>query len=466
MADADAYGLDRELKAKQAAKYDVGLERQVAEWITAISGDQAEEDQSFAGWLRDGQVLCRLVNAISPGMIKKVNTSSMAFKQMENISFFTEAARKLGVPESAVFSTPDLYEEKNIGSVVNCVYTLGGAVQVSCPGFQGPHLGVPITVESRDKRRSTGRITDQSQGFSATLDVQRPTERILGVVRPNAMSGNPSAPQVPCPPPKASSWIPAPREPAAVDCAASPGVGKDLTQIAQSPAYAPSPASPPPSGSGAEPSAGDADAAAPLAAPPAPAERCSASSLQPAQAAAPEDESLYGMDRELRAKQEAKYDVFLEAQVVEWIEFLIGETKGDQSVGEWLKSGVLLCRLVNAVKPGTIKKCNTSSLAFKQMENITFFTNAIREIGVPESAMFATPDLFEEKNIGSVVNCIYTFGCVVQVNVPEYDGPPLGVAMNVESKSKKRSGGICTDQSSGLSATLETKGHTHAYANK
>ncbi|CAK0902338.1 unnamed protein product [Prorocentrum cordatum] len=178
------------------------------------------------------------------------------------------------------------------------------------------------------------------------------------------------------------------------------------------------------------------------------------------------EESLYGMDRELRAKQEAKYDVALEAQVVEWIEFLTGEKKGDRGFGEWLKSGVLLCRLVNAVKPGTIKKCNTSSLAFKQMENITFFTNAVREIGVPESAMFATPDLFEEKNVGSVVNCLYTFGCVVQVNVPEYDGPPLGVAMHVESKDKKRSSGICTDQSSGFSATMETAGHSHAYANK
>ncbi|CAK0902335.1 unnamed protein product [Prorocentrum cordatum] len=178
MADEVAYGLDRELKAKQAAKYDVGLERQVADWITAVSGQQAEEGQTFAGWLRDGRVLCGLVNAISPGAIKKVNTSSMAFKQMENISFFTDAARKLGVPESAVFSTPDtdLYEEKNVGSVVNCVYTLGGAVQVSCPGFQGPHLGVPITVESKDRRRSFGRITDQSQGFSATLDIQRPSE--------------------------------------------------------------------------------------------------------------------------------------------------------------------------------------------------------------------------------------------------------------------------------------------------
>lgn len=37
---------------------------------------------------------------------------------------------------------------------------------------------------------------------------------------------------------------------------------------------------------------------------------------------------------------------------------------------ETLKDGVLLCKLVNTLKPGTVKKINESKMAFKCMENI------------------------------------------------------------------------------------------------
>lgn len=163
-----------------------------------------------------------------------------------------------------------------------------------------------------------------------------------------------------------------------------------------------------------------------------------------------EEESLYGMDRELRGKQEARYDITLERQVVEWIELLTGLEKRDIPLGEWLRNGQVLCRMVNAVKPGTVKKVNVSNLAFKQMENITFFTNAARELGVPDSAMFATVDLFEEKNLGSVVNCVYTFGGVVQVTCPDYVGPPLGPPIHAENKDTRRTTSRCTDQMAGL----------------
>ena len=48
---------------------------------------------------------------------------------------------------------------------------------------------------------------------------------------------------------------------------------------------------------------------------------------------------------------------------------------------------------MNVIKPGAVKKINTSKLAFKQMENVTFFLKACREIGVPQSSLFETPDL-------------------------------------------------------------------------
>ena len=38
-----------------------------------------------------------------------VSASAMPFKQMENINSYTDACRRLGVPESDLFDTVDLY---------------------------------------------------------------------------------------------------------------------------------------------------------------------------------------------------------------------------------------------------------------------------------------------------------------------------------------------------------------------
>lgn len=53
----------------------------------------------------------------------------------------------------------------------------------------------------------------------------------------------------------------------------------------------------------------------------------------------------YGLDAELKAKQDAKYDPNLEREVLDWIKALTGVsiTPGDD-VHEQLKSGVVLCK--------------------------------------------------------------------------------------------------------------------------
>jgi hypothetical protein len=170
------YGMDKDLKDKADAKYDPELERQVTGWIETCIGE-AKGDASFAEWLKDGKILCKLINSIKPGSVKKVNESTLAFKQMENIKFFTDAARTVGVRESSMFGTPDLYEAKNLGAVVSTLYTLGGAVQVTCPEFTGPKLGVVLTGASvTNPKRLVGLVTDQSGGYRSSLDVHRPKD--------------------------------------------------------------------------------------------------------------------------------------------------------------------------------------------------------------------------------------------------------------------------------------------------
>eukprot|EP01094_Clydonella_sp_ATCC50884_P029017 TRINITY_DN891_c0_g6_i1.p1 TRINITY_DN891_c0_g6~~TRINITY_DN891_c0_g6_i1.p1 ORF type:complete len:243 (-),score=88.62 TRINITY_DN891_c0_g6_i1:190-918(-) len=91
----------------------------------------------------------------------------------------------------------------------------------------------------------------------------------------------------------------------------------------------------------------------------------------------------------------------------EWMESVLGSPfPGD--FHESLKSGVLLCELLNKLKPGTIPKINKNKMAFMQMENISAYIECSREMGVPDHYNFVTVDLFEAKDLNAVALNILT----------------------------------------------------------
>ena len=69
-------------------------------------------------------------------------------------------------------------------------------------------------------------------------------------------------------------------------------------------------------------------------------------------AAASGGEVLYGLDKELAEKAAAKYDTGLEGECRAWIENVTGDKLGECSLQEELKNGVVLCNLINTIKPG------------------------------------------------------------------------------------------------------------------
>lgn len=64
--------------------------------------------------LEDGVQLCRLAEKIKPGSIKKVNASKLRFKMMENVAYFVEACKTLGVPAQYIFDPTDLCDRKSV----------------------------------------------------------------------------------------------------------------------------------------------------------------------------------------------------------------------------------------------------------------------------------------------------------------------------------------------------------------
>jgi hypothetical protein len=73
---------------------------------------------------------------------------------------------------------------------------------------------------------------------------------------------------------------------------------------------------------------------------------------------------------------------------------------------------------------GTKIKTTTMKMAFKQMENISKFLEAIEKFGVSKTDLFQTVDLYEKQNMWQVVLCIHALGRKAQAN--GYDGPTLG----------------------------------------
>ncbi|NP_001040372.1 myophilin [Bombyx mandarina] len=121
-------GFAAEAQRKINSKYSEELAHESLEWIRMITGEPENTSgdmDNFYEVLKDGTLLCKLANNIHPNMIKKINTSSMAFKCMENINAFLEAARQLGVPAQETFQTVDLWERQNLNSVVICLQSLG-----------------------------------------------------------------------------------------------------------------------------------------------------------------------------------------------------------------------------------------------------------------------------------------------------------------------------------------------------
>merc|ERR550539_1124207 len=117
-----------------------------------------------------------------------------------------------------------------------------------------------------------------------------------------------------------------------------------------------------------------------------------------------------------------------EAEVLQWVAAVLGEPLPPAEFGEVLKDGVILCKLINKLQPGSVKKFKEKGPAFLLMENVQSFLAAARNYGVPDEEVFQTPDLFEARNIPQVVLCLYSLGRVTQKH-PEYTGPAIGPKM-------------------------------------
>jgi len=147
-------GFAAEAQRRIMSKYNEEHAHEVLEWIKQITNDNIETSgdmDNFYEVLKDGTLLCKLVNEFKEGSVKKINTSTMAFKCMENINNFLAAVTALGVPSQEQFQTVDLWERQNLNSVVICLQSLGR---------KGSNYGKP-GIGPKESQKNVRTFTDE-----------------------------------------------------------------------------------------------------------------------------------------------------------------------------------------------------------------------------------------------------------------------------------------------------------------
>jgi len=86
--DIPIYGLDKEVEEKKKAKMTPERLKGAQDWIEEVTGKSFAVDGDFQASLKDGIVLCELINKIQKGTITKHSASKMPFIQMQNINYF------------------------------------------------------------------------------------------------------------------------------------------------------------------------------------------------------------------------------------------------------------------------------------------------------------------------------------------------------------------------------------------
>lgn len=109
----------------------------------------------------------------------------------------------------------------------------------------------------------------------------------------------------------------------------------------------------------------------------------------------------YGLSAEVKSKIAQKYDPQAEEELRLWIEQTTGCSIGTD-FQRGLKSGVILCKLINKLQPNSVQKINESELNWYQLENLNNFLKAIKVYGLKPHDTFEASDLFENCNLTQV----------------------------------------------------------------
>ncbi|XP_059903637.1 uncharacterized protein LOC132454350 isoform X4 [Gadus macrocephalus] len=156
--------------------------QEAQEWIEAVTG-RSFGDKGFRSGLENGILLCELLSAIKPGLVKKINRLPTPIAGLDNLTVFLRGCEELGLNGSQLFDPGDLQDtsiranlkdadcNRKLKNVLNTVFWLGKAAN-SCTSYSGPTLNLKEFEELLAQMRmgceamgDTGALTVRDSGY-------------------------------------------------------------------------------------------------------------------------------------------------------------------------------------------------------------------------------------------------------------------------------------------------------------
>ncbi|XP_030206901.1 serine/arginine repetitive matrix protein 2 isoform X1 [Gadus morhua] len=156
--------------------------QEAQEWIEAVTG-RSFGDMGFRSGLENGILLCELLSAIKPGLVKKINRLPTPIAGLDNLTVFLRGCEELGLNGSQLFDPGDLQDtsiranlkdadcNRKLKNVLNTVFWLGKAAN-SCTSYSGPTLNLKEFEELLAQMRmgceamgDTGALTVRDSGY-------------------------------------------------------------------------------------------------------------------------------------------------------------------------------------------------------------------------------------------------------------------------------------------------------------
>lgn len=373
--DDVSYGsLNDEISKKISMKYDPIKAADAQRWIEDVL------KKKFKGTLyenlKTGHYLCEVLNAIKPKTVKKIYYGTQAFKNRENISKYLNSCVKLGMRDTDLFVTKDLYEGENMVVVIDNIFALSSLSRHPSINYKGPILVEAVYILRTkatlgQKVEAEAKLARHKKSLKAkrSLKMQKDIQKTMQMkMRKNFR-------------PKSASFDLKPKKSKALckidDCTRKRHIGKDVC-------------------------------------------------IDHYKA---KDSISFGMQSDINKKIRAREsrDEGTMEEVKEWIQAVLGEELKEETLQQSLKSGVILCRLINTIKPKRVKKVHKLNSAFKHRENISNYLKACKKLGQRPGDCFDVQDLYEGRNMVTVLNQILGLGGIAR-SMPEFKGPYIGVS--------------------------------------
>ncbi|XP_041821991.1 LIM and calponin homology domains-containing protein 1-like isoform X4 [Chelmon rostratus] len=157
--------------------------QEAQKWIEAVTG-KSFGDKDFRSGLENGILLCELLSAIKPGLVKKINRLPTPIAGLDNLSVFLRGCEELGLKGSQLFDPGDLQDtsiranlkdsdcNRKLKNVLNTVFWLGKAAS-GCASYSGPTLNLKefegllaqMKVESEEGGESPQKRSVRDSGY-------------------------------------------------------------------------------------------------------------------------------------------------------------------------------------------------------------------------------------------------------------------------------------------------------------